>query len=132
MWFMHRRPARLLLVAYLGFVGLVTLFPTGLGQLDANLVPLAGILGAFEDGGVAFGIWQLIGNLLLLAPVGVLLPAARPGMRPRAVVAVALAISVGIELAQWLLPTGRMADIDDVWLNVLGVAAGGAVRLQCR
>jgi glycopeptide antibiotics resistance protein len=118
------RPARLLLVAYLGFVGLVTLFPTGLGQLEPNLVPLAGIAGAFEDGGMAFGVWQLIGNLLLLAPMGVLLPAAVPGARTSVVIGLALVLACGIELVQWWLPTGRMADIDDVWLNTLGSVVG--------
>lgn len=118
------RPARLLLVAYLGFLALVTLFPIGLGQLEPNLVPFAGIVGAFEDGGIAFGIWQLIGNLLLLAPVGFLLPAAVPGARTSVVIGLALVLACGIELVQWLLPTGRMADIDDVWLNTMGAAAG--------
>jgi glycopeptide antibiotics resistance protein len=121
---LSRRSARLSLVAYLGFVLLVTQIPTGRAPMEPNLVPLAGILSTFRDGGAAFGIGQLIGNLILLAPLGVLLPLAHPRVRPVPVVAVALALSCAIELAQWLMANGRMADIDDVWLNTLGAAAG--------
>ncbi len=118
------RRARLLLVAYLGFVGLVTLFPIGLGQLEPNLVPFAGIVGAFEDGGIAFGMWQLIGNMLLLAPLGFLLPSAAPRVQIGRVIGLAFALSCAIELAQWLMANGRMADIDDVWLNTIGAVVG--------
>jgi len=123
-----RRTARLALVAYLGFVLLVTLIPTGRSPMEPNLVPLAGIISTFRDGGTAFGTGQLIGNLLLLAPLGALLPAARPGMSPAAVVAAALVVACGIELAQALMRSGRMADIDDVWLNTLGAWIGLLVR----
>lgn len=127
---LHPRPARLALVAYLGFVGLVALIPTGLEPQEVNLVPLAGIIGAFEDGGVAFGVSQVIGNLLLLAPLGLLLPAAARGAPRGAVIGLALALSCSIELAQWLMAAGRMADIDDVWLNTLGVAVGAWLAMR--
>jgi glycopeptide antibiotics resistance protein len=124
MWTLSPRAARLSLVGYLAFVLLVTLIPTGRAPMEPNLVPLAGITSTFRDGGVAFGVGQLIGNLLLLAPFGALLPAARPGMRPLAVIGAALALAIAIELAQALMAAGRMADIDDVWLNTLGAWIG--------
>lgn len=132
MWTIPPRTARLSLVAYLAFVALVTLIPTGRAPMEPNLVPLAGITSTFRDGGVAFGLWQLVGNLLLLAPVGVLLPAARPGLRPMAVIGVALGLAGAIELAQALMATGRMADIDDVWLNTLGAWLGAQIRSPVR
>lgn len=98
----------------------VTLVPTGRPPMEPNLVPLAGIISTFRDGGVLFGLGQLIGNLLLLAPLAALLPAAGVGRQPLVVIGLAFATSTAIELAQALMRTGRMADLDDVLLNTLG------------
>jgi len=126
MWTPSRRAASLWLVAYLGFVLLITLIPSGRPPMEPNLVPLAGIISTFRDGGLAFGIVQLVGNLLLLAPFGALLAAARPRLSAAGLVAAALVLAGGIELVQALMRTGRMADIDDVWLNTVGAWIGVA------
>jgi glycopeptide antibiotics resistance protein len=73
---------------------------------------------------------QLGGNVLVFAPLGVLLPLAAPrAARFGVVVAAGLLFSVGVELAQFAVSSMlgyayRVADVDDVMLNVLGVALG--------
>lgn len=120
----------LLLAGYLILVGVLTLTPTP-KELEPNLVPLAGIAATFAGAGVAFGIAQLVGNLVLLLPFGALLRYLLPDTRDVWIVLAGLVLSVLIELAQWQIVAGRMADIDDVWLNTLGCAIGvwGARRL---
>jgi len=115
------------LVLWLAGVLLATLEPMG-APMQPNLLPLAGIIGAFAERGFWFGVGQLVGNVLLLAPVGFLLPVVWPRLGRREVLLAGLALTVGIEVAQWLMHAGRQADIDDVWLNVAGAAAG--FRLQ--
>ena len=101
-----------------------------------NIVP-------FETIGIAFryGLdWQpgrvLVGNVLAFAPFGVFLPVIWPGRHSLVSVAAAgLAISLAVETLQLALSLVlgtpyRVADIDDVIINVLGVALGyGLYRL---
>lgn len=98
-----------------------------------NVLPFDTIRGALR-----FGMeWQpgryLLGNVLAFAPMGVFLPILWPRWRSLfGIVAAALAISVVIEAAQLGLSLlmgfpFRVADVDDVLLNVLGVALGYAV-----
>lgn len=89
------------------------------------------------DGALRFGVeWQpgryLLGNVLAFAPFGVFLPMLWPRWRALiGIVAVALAISLAIEAVQLGLSLlmgfpYRVADIDDILLNVLGIALGYA------
>ena len=101
-----------------------------------NIVP-------FETIGIAFryGLdWQpgrvLVGNILAFAPFGVFIPVIWPHRRSLiSVVAAGLAISVAAEALQLVLSLVlgtpyRVADVDDVIINVLGVALGyGFYRL---
>jgi glycopeptide antibiotics resistance protein len=95
-----------------------------------NIVPFETITGALR-----YGLdWQpgrvLVGNLLAFVPLGVFLPLAWPRWRSLiAVVGAALAISLAAETMQVALSVlmgfpYRVADIDDVIINVLGVAVG--------
>lgn len=92
----------------------------------ANLEPLAGIKADLALGG--FQATRRIGEaLLLLAPLGILLPLAGGrlvvspwGSLVRTVAAGAL-LSLGIELLQTGVP-GQVVDIDSLLLNTLGVA----------
>jgi len=118
-----RRVAVMVGAIYIGAVLAFTLTPTS-QTLEPNLVPLAGIRATFENAGTAFGISQLLGNLVLLLPFGALGRLTLPSARTSWVLLAGLAFSVLIELAQWQLVAGRMADIDDVWLNTLGCAIG--------
>ncbi|MER5259217.1 MULTISPECIES: VanZ family protein [unclassified Streptomyces] len=116
-----------LLVAHLLFVGWLTLRPLDVPWVSAaNLQPFAGIKADLALGPVQ-AARQIGGSLLLLAPLGLLLPLAggRVHVSPlgslvRTVAAGAL-ISLGIELLQTGVP-GQVVDIDSLFLNAVGVA----------
>ncbi|MEU7643529.1 MULTISPECIES: VanZ family protein [Streptomyces] len=117
----------LLLAAHLLLVGWITLRPLDVPWVSAaNLQPLAGIKADLALGGLQ--ATRRIGEaLLLLAPLGVLLPLAGGrlvvspwGSLVRTVAAGAL-LSLGIELLQTGVP-GQVVDIDSLLLNTLGVA----------
>ena len=71
---------------------------------------------------------QLVGNILLFAPLGLLLPlVSRRFASFRAVLVVAAPTSMSIEAIQYLqksLGAMRSVDIDDVILNVVGALLG--------
>ncbi len=77
-----------------------------------------------------FWIGQLIGNLLLLLPVGLLGPIAFPAMNGWGrVLLAAVVLSAAIELAQLRVPN-RSADVDDMLVNVIGALIGyGILRV---
>ena len=66
---------------------------------------------------------EAIANLLLFVPLGLLLCAMLPQVRRLAVWALAVAVSISIELVQFLLPE-RSPSIRDVVTNSLGAAVG--------
>ncbi len=93
-----------------------------------NLVPTRTIvrINRHFHGQVA---WQLIGNVVLLVPLGFFLPLLGKRYRRFAVTAtVGLSVSVGIELVQLTmlltLVSRRSVDVDDVILNVAGSCLG--------
>ncbi|MFB6837378.1 VanZ family protein [Streptomyces sp. NPDC056361] len=116
-----------LLVAHLLLVAWVSLRPRDVAWVTApNTIPLHGLradlaLGATEAA-------RLIGEgLLLLAPLGVLLPMAdgrldvsRWASLARTTAAGAL-VSLAVELLQTAVP-GQVVDVDSVLLNTAGVA----------
>jgi glycopeptide antibiotics resistance protein len=95
-----------------------------------NIVPFETISGALRHG----LDWQpgrvLVGNVLAFAPFGLFLPLIWPRRRSLvSVVAAGLAISLVAETMQVALSVAmgtpyRVADVDDVIINVLGVALG--------
>lgn len=118
----------LLLVAHLLIVGWLTLRPRTVPWVPAaNLEPLATIQAELARGPSWEGIQHLGGSVLLLAPLGALLPlsAGRLNVSPlvsltRTAFAGAM-IALAIELLQTGVP-GRVPDIDSVLLGTLGVA----------
>lgn len=68
-----------------------------------------------------FGI-NFIGNAALFVPIGFCIPLFWRDVSFRKVVLIALGISLFIELCQY--PQARGTDIDDLWINTLGAAAG--------
>jgi glycopeptide antibiotics resistance protein len=76
------------------------------------------------------------GNFILFVPLGILLPLVWRRLRFWNGLLVALALSIGIELAQYLTRpwSNRLADVNDVILNVggacLGLALVSLVRLR--
>jgi glycopeptide antibiotics resistance protein len=74
----------------------------------------------------------LIGNVLAFAPLGILVSLVRAGSSLRRVLGVAAVASIGIELTQLAMSflmgvPYRVADIDDVILNVIGAMLGWVV-----
>lgn len=133
-----------LLVAHLAFVAWYALRPLDVPWvLPPNLHPFDGIRADLALGGRE-AARSLGGSLVLLAPLGVLLPMAggRLHVSPLAsllrTTAAAALLSVGIELLQTGVP-GQVVDIDSVLLNTVGVAVAhlavvpaGRARLRRR
>jgi glycopeptide antibiotics resistance protein len=89
-----------------------------------NLVPLMTIRIYLAHLDSSFWVSQLVGNLLLLLPLGLFGPIALPWLhRWWRVVLVAVLTSTAIEIAQLFIPD-RSADVDDVLLNVIGALIG--------
>ncbi|WP_274561592.1 VanZ family protein [Streptomyces spiramyceticus] len=117
----------LLLLAHLLLVGWLTLRPLDVPWITApNFHPLAGIKADLALG-PAEAARRICEGLLLLAPLGVLLPMAggRLFVSPVAslvrTVAAGTLVSLGIELLQTGVP-GQVVDVDSVLLNAAGVA----------
>ncbi|MFH8471464.1 VanZ family protein [Streptomyces sp. NPDC018000] len=116
-----------LLLAHLLLVGWLTLRPLNVPWVTAsNLQPFAGIRADLSLGPVEAA--RRIGEgLLLLAPLGVLLPMAggrlfvSPWASLARTVAAGSLISLAIELAQTGVP-GQVVDVDSLLLNTTGVA----------
>ncbi|WP_344589404.1 VanZ family protein [Actinomadura vinacea] len=97
------------------------------GQAGGNTDPGRSLRFYFEQP-VRDALPQVGGNLILLAPLGVLLPMLSARLRgPVRLALVAALLSLAIETAQGLLVIGRAFDIDDVILNVLGVVLAYAL-----
>ncbi|HWR66350.1 MAG TPA: VanZ family protein [Bellilinea sp.] len=107
-------------------VFLLTLAPLNIVLFDfdfsgANLVPLSEALRYLRYLDAPGVKRNLLGNLFLLAPLGIFLPVLhRRYRRLGAVLGTGFLVTLGIEAAQLLLAY-RVFDIDDLILNVLGV-----------
>ncbi|MCS5716905.1 VanZ family protein [Herbiconiux sp. CPCC 205763] len=103
-------------------LAVMTLRPgSGLG-MRLNLVPIL-----FDGPGSAV---DAVLNVAVFVPFGLLLAAA--AVRFRTTFAVALAITLTIEVTQYLADTGRTADINDVLTNVAGACLGWAMARAIR
>jgi glycopeptide antibiotics resistance protein len=92
-----------------------------------NAVPFTTIRIYLDNLDSAFWVSQLVGNLLLLLPLGLFGPLLLPWLnRWWRVALLAILVSVAIEVAQLRVPD-RSADVDDVLLNTLGALCGYAV-----
>ncbi|MEU9863856.1 VanZ family protein [Streptomyces sp. NPDC047971] len=115
------------LLAHLLLVAWVALSPRDVAWVTApNLTPLAGIKADLALG-PAEAARRIGGGLLLLAPLGVLLPMAdgRLHVSPLAslarTVAAGALVSLAVELLQTAVP-GQVVDVDSLLLNTVGVA----------
>lgn len=115
-----------LLIGYLGILFFLTLrAPAYVPRQRVHLIPFDTIRWALRRGGALFTI-NVLGNLLAFVPLGCLLPLWSARLRSAwAIGWLALLTSVTIEVLQWGF-TLRVADIDDVILNVVGALIGYA------
>ena len=120
----RRRPDAALLLAALAVV-LLTLTPAGGSGWDwgAPLTELRMYATTLESAATRL---QLVGNVLLLAPLAVLAVLRWPSLgTPPRLAALAVAAGTGIELLQWALPLGRVVSPVDAALNAAGAVVAG-------
>ncbi|MEV5721281.1 VanZ family protein [Amycolatopsis mediterranei] len=112
------------LVAFLVFC-LVTMPVGSSAESTLDLVPGADVTAALSSDG---SLWQVVGNVLLLCPLGALLPLRIRRLRTLLRIALAaLAASVLMEGTQYLIHTGRVTSADDILLNTAGATLGAAL-----
>lgn len=70
---------------------------------------------------------EVLGNVLMVMPVGLLAAIAWPRVSLARILIVCVLASVGIELAQFVLLPGRYPSIRDVVLNAVGAAVGASL-----
>jgi glycopeptide antibiotics resistance protein len=127
-WYIVLLRAVVVIVA-LGFLGVFFYFAFRLtltpvqdnGQAGGNTDP-GRSLRFYMDRPTKEALLQIGGNVLLLAPLGVLLPLVWTSLRgPVRLALLSGLLSLVIETIQGTLVVGRAFDIDDVILNVAGV-----------
>ncbi|WP_253769002.1 VanZ family protein [Goodfellowiella coeruleoviolacea] len=112
-------------VLYLVFVPI----PGGVNNI--SLVPGSEVAKAFTYSSEA-AVMQILGNLVLLTPLGFLVPLRTARMRSltRVILGAAL-VSIAIEILQAVLGIGRISTVDDVILNTIGAFVGALLALLC-
>ncbi len=111
-----------LVIVKLTFFPLTIIFYDWHGS--SNLIPFASIAQLVRETPPVFAFENIVGNLLLFAPLGVLLPLLFNRLeRPSALLWRAGAISLLIEGTQFIT-RARAVDIDDVILNTTGAMIG--------
>jgi len=76
---------------------------------------------------------ELLGNVVLFIPFGVLVPLLVPRLRRGwRVILVGAGVSVLIEVCQLTMPQARHSDVNDVITNTLGVAIGWGILAAFR
>jgi hypothetical protein len=122
-----RAAGLVLLLAHMVLVGWLTLRPLDVMWVNADNLELFAGIKADLALGPAEAARRIGEGLLLLAPLGVLLPVAggRLDVSPWAslarTVAAGALVSLAIELLQTVVP-GRVVDVDALLLNTAGVA----------
>jgi glycopeptide antibiotics resistance protein len=118
----------LALVAYLALTLWFTLRPNPGPEGQPLLIPLVDTWRQMRDLGDKVALREATQNVLLFVPLGYLLPASFRRLRRLATtVAVGAAISALVEIAQWLVVSGRSPSIDDVMYNTIGTGIGASV-----
>lgn len=136
----RRRALWVLLVYYLAILS-VLLFFGGLFHVDrawgsaVNLEPFYTIRRFFihyRRTGSLSSLSNLLGNIVILVPLGVLLPVMFRSLRRFWITLPVMALfAVGVEYIQWRTGVG-IADVDDSILNFAGAAAGYLLARLCQ
>ena len=97
--------------------------------LRINLIPLVHL---FDYDSIRDIIWNVVGNAVMFIPSGIVLPIIYRQLNSFwKVVAAGAIISLCIEILQLPFPS-RASDIDDLILNMLGVAVGYGIYAACK
>ena len=98
-------------------------------SLRINLIPLVHL---FDYDSIRDLIWNVVGNVVMFIPSGIVLPIIYRQLNSLwKVVAAGAFISLCTEILQLPFPS-RASDIDDLILNTLGVAVGYGIYAACR
>lgn len=113
-------------LSYLSVVLLLTLFTHNYytyGRSE-NLKIFSSLALMIRSGSLALIFKNVIGNMLLFLPFGLLLPLlSKPAGRYPLLILSAFLFSLFIESSQYLFAS-RIFDIDDMWLNITGAVIG--------
>ena len=94
-----------------------------------NLIPLVHL---FDYDRIRDIIWNVVGNMVMFIPSGIVLPIIYRQLNSFwKVVAAGAVISLCTELLQLPFPS-RASDIDDLILNTLGAAVGYGIYAACK
>ena len=128
-------------VVHLATVAALTLLPVPVADAaiatsremvayDHNAIPFATLGGQLSGRITLFDVRNVVGNALLLLPLGVYVPVRWSVLRtPGRVLALALVVATAIEFGQLAISTvlgfpHRIADVDDVLVNSAGAMVG--------
>lgn len=131
------RRSRLILIlsaGYLLFLLSITLFTHNYYTYgrSSNLLPFGSIRLMLESGSILLILKNVIGNMALFVPVGLLFPVLiGQGRAIRTAVFSAFLLSLLIEVCQYLF-AARIFDVDDLLLNVAGALVGAGLLHMCR
>lgn len=91
--------------------------------INLSLIPFHDIAEVLTTNDVVGSVIQIVGNLVMFVPLGVLVPLFWSGWRsPSRTIGLGLCMSLFIEINQ--LFTYRATSVDDLILNTLGAAVG--------
>lgn len=110
---------------YIGFVLWITLIDREFGERRSMLTPFWEYAKVISNDRRSFYIGQIIGNVLLLMPLGFLvsfLPKLQ-NVKLKKVLLCAMCFSIFIELTQFITGRGLM-EFDDVFNNTVGAVFG--------
>lgn len=142
---MSKRISWLFFLLYLTFLTKIILFKNRIGKIHyfnyrkfrsitvsenfkrANIIPLKTITKLMGEGLTVFVIENIIGNIIVFIPYGILLPILLPSLSSFYKIGmIAIATSLIFELIQLVAVLG-IFDVDDIILNTLGAVIGFAI-----
>jgi len=98
----------------------------GAMQGKINLLPFKVLVDTYKEifvyGNIRNFIIYFIGNIVMFIPIGFFIPLLWNKISFKKIMLIAFSVPLFIEICQ--LPQARIVDIDDVWLNALGVLSG--------
>lgn len=98
-------------------------------HFSANLSPFTETIAMLKGARLGISLINILGNLILLAPLGFFLPTLNKAFRKFYKVLLAgFFVSLAIELLQYILMV-RLFDVDDLIYNTIGVVFGYIVHL---